>query len=64
MDDQKINFIREHRYIVLKISNLTDCELKELENMHLPTKECVVVESDWPEFEPVWEMIKNRIKKG
>jgi hypothetical protein len=23
---------------------------------------CVVVESDWPEYEPVWEMIKERME--
>jgi hypothetical protein len=52
--------VREVRYMVLKLSDLTDYQLQQLDNMHLPTRECIVVESDWPEFEPVWEMIENR----
>ena len=29
-----------------------------------PQLECVVVESDWPEYEPVWKMIEDRMNGG
>lgn len=69
---------RETRYIVLKISDvekhLADEDkslLAELstkvalgrENKGKPPLDCVVVESDWPEYEPVWKMIEARIAK-
>lgn len=25
--------------------------------------ECVVIESDWPEYEPVWSMLEKRAQK-
>lgn len=28
---------------------------------HLPHRECLVIESDWPEYEPVWQMIERRM---
>ena len=69
-------FIREERYAVLKISDMTEAlthsecqELIYLENKIRAYREsqgkkeleCVVVESDWPEYEPTWTTIQNRV---
>lgn len=60
-------FIREARYVVLKIADVMKCltvsELIELRHIQTKVEEhraeignpplgCVVVESDWPEYEP------------
>lgn len=69
--DEK-NFIREERYIVVKLKDL-HCADANVSAMHekalrdflaendIPTRECVVVESDWPEYETVWQMIEARV---
>lgn len=57
-------FKREPRYHVFKRAYLavsSDEALRELALMtHSPG--CVVVESDWPEYELVWDMIKDRVE--
>ena len=59
-------FQREHRYVVIKRARLS--VLKErrlnafLKKEGISTLYCVVVEHDWPEFEPVWKMIEDRMK--
>lgn len=58
-------FVREGRYIVVK----PDCEdslrterlRNYIEEMCFHTPDCVVVEADWPEYEPVWKMIEARV---
>lgn len=58
-------FKREARYIVVK----PDCEdslrterLKSyIDEMCFKTPDCIVVEADWPEYEPVWRMIESRV---
>ena len=59
------NFKREDRYAVIKYSQLTEKQLGFLKNcIHgegIPTVKAVVVESDWPEYEPVWKMIEDRV---
>lgn len=64
-------FKRETRYFAIKISHLTKKQLSDLEAMHLPTVDAVVVESDWPNYEQTWddveavckgEFIPNKIK--
>jgi hypothetical protein len=64
-------FEREERYIVFKIAHLTERQHDELRrfihpfargDQEVPTVECVVVESDWPEYEPVWAMIEERMR--
>jgi hypothetical protein len=63
MNDQS-NFVREERFIVVKRKHLsadTEDRLRAfLEGESVPTVECVVVEADWPEYEPVWDMIAAR----
>ncbi len=68
--------IREHRYVVIKDKDiaayLTEDEQQQL-NL-LCTKinvqrlkdsrrllACVVVENDWPEYEPTWHAIEKRV---
>jgi len=69
-------FKRERRYIVLKTKDiedaLTDVGLNNLRdvcdaveglrtNREKPPLECVVIESDWPEYEIAWKMIQDRM---
>jgi len=47
----------EERYIVVKIKTLDDGQLaglrSYLEAFDVPTLDCIVVEPDWPQYEPV-----------
>ena len=58
-------FKREERYIVVKLKHLAGLQVAPLRNFlrenRVPTLDCVVVESDWPEYEPVWQMIERRM---
>ena len=72
----KTEFQREERYVVFKLSDIADyfypSEISQLfrlsrtqqaqraVNGKLPL-ECVVVESDWPEYEPTWKAIEARV---
>ncbi len=68
-------FQREERYITIKLSDATKyllpasvamLRLMQLkidearEQAGLPERVFVVVENDWPEYEPVWQSIKER----
>ena len=68
-------FTREARYAVLKSADVMQCltvsELIELRRIQAkveghraeigrPPLGCVVVESDWPEYEPTWRAIEAR----
>lgn len=59
------NLKREVRYTVIKHNQLTDAQVGFLKNCiygeGIPTVEAVVIESDWPEYEPVWKMIEDRV---
>lgn len=67
---------REARYVVLKIKDLdkslTALEIRILTDICAKVAEsraaagktplrCVVVESDWPEYEPTWKLIERRV---
>jgi len=69
-------FKRERRYVVLKIADIEEAlndeqkrlldYLCSLTEKHRTMKgkdllECVVVESDWPEYEPTWAAIQARM---
>lgn len=58
-------FKREERYIVLKISDLTEDEYNHIEdyieNHSIKCRDCVLVESDWPIYEQVWDMIEQMV---
>lgn len=57
-------FKREVRYTVIKHIQLTDSQMQHLKDCifgeGIPTVDAVVIESGWPEYEPVWEMLKRR----
>lgn len=67
---------REHRYLVLKykdvLKHLNETEQRSLIELSKKVDagrrrrrkgpiECVVVESDWPEYEPTWAAIEKRM---
>ncbi len=67
---------REEHYMVLKLSDIDkhliqeDCaRLFDLERKVAcrrveegrPPLECIVVESDWPEYEATWQAIEKRV---
>ena len=58
-------FKREVRYTVIKHSQLTESQMQYLKGCifgeGIPTVEAVVVEADWPEYQPVWKMIEDRV---
>lgn len=58
-------FKREDRYVVIKLKDLASWQREGLEHFlngaAIKTRECAVVESDWPEYEPVWAMIEARM---
>lgn len=55
-------FKREERYMVLKLSRLPSDEAEYLRDcMKSAMVECVVIEKDWPEFEPTWAAIEARM---
>lgn len=69
-------FKREHRYVVIKISDMNAyLDVEEIEQLETICEkirtireragrkpmECVVVESDWPEYEPTWKAIEARM---
>lgn len=72
-------FQREHRYYVAKVSDarkyLTDLEqgilaglLGKITGGRLQDDKapliCCVVEQDWPEYEPTWQAIEERVTGG
>jgi len=70
-----VPFQREDRYIVVKRSDLallspvdSDLAHSYLEGVmglmaewNCPARECLVIESDWPEFAPAWASIEARV---
>lgn len=71
-------FKREPRYVVFKIKDALDhlsaCELDRLQAIGekiaagratdgKPPFNAVVVEQDWPEFEPTWAAIEQRVRR-
>ncbi|EPJ2807353.1 hypothetical protein ACTHGN_000341 [Pseudomonas putida] len=63
-------FEREDRYIVIKRSDLAKVPVNYRSALvepvfhlqaHLPNRECLVIESDWPEYEQAWAAIKARV---
>lgn len=69
-------FKREERYLVFKLSDVEEhftpgerqqlARLAEVQRVGRgdsgkPLLECVVVEADWPEYEPTWRAIEARV---
>ena len=74
-----IKFEREDRYYVFKISDIEATGMSDIfplldtvkmitdlnrESRNKKKLDCVVVESDWPEYEPVWKSIENRTTRN
>lgn len=74
-----MKFNRENRYLVAKIRDaskyLSELELVTLFNLlrridagrradGKASMDCVLVESDWPEYELVWSLIEARFNKN
>ena len=72
----KTEFQREERYVVFKLSDVANyfypSEISQLFRLSetqqaqravdgKPPLECVVVEKDWPEYEPTWRAIEERV---
>lgn len=57
----------EERYIVIKLKDLDELELYDLRNYisdnNIPTRDCVVVEEDWPEYKPTVDAIMTRVTR-
>lgn len=64
---QEKAFKREERYVVIKIKDMDSYQCAaldiQMQRMAIKTRKCVVVESDWPEYELVWKVIKDRVVK-
>ncbi len=74
-DKGEQDFKREERYYVIKLSDFhrlnlgqqraIEGVLKDLtylrERAGKQSLECLVIESDWPEYEPAWKMIEDRM---
>ncbi|MFB1630212.1 hypothetical protein [Pseudomonas sp. AP-1] len=65
-----VPFQREERYVVIKVSDLASVPVAVGEpfaeqltaiQRRLPKRECLVIESDWPEYEPTWAAIERRV---
>nr|WP_314614159.1 hypothetical protein [uncultured Pseudomonas sp.] len=61
-------FEREERYIVFKVKDLSEHKLGWVRDVirlnDIPTVDAVVVEADWPEYEPTWAAIERRVTGG
>jgi len=72
-------FNREQRYIVLKIKDIEEFLTEENKiklseicyiindariDEGLPTLETVVIESDWPMYDKIWEKIEDCVTNG
>lgn len=55
------DFKREDRYLVFKLSKLDQGDIGALDRPRYDHArvECVVIESDWPIYEPVWDMVQR-----
>lgn len=60
-----LQFKREHRYFVFKVKNLTQEQQQRLFDFEMElgprnsVGECVVVESDWPNYQETWDSIRD-----
>lgn len=60
-----LQFEREHRYFVFKVKNLTQEQQQRLFDFEMElgprnsAGECVVVESDWPNYLETWDAIRD-----
>ena len=73
--DERAAFEREDRYIVIKRSDMDRIPnqkvvhsflgaLGELSahSVRIPQRKFLVIESDWPEYDPAWKLIQDRVQ--
>lgn len=77
MSNEPIPFKREDRYVVIKRSDLDklspldrDVVQSNIEHIsailfgwNVQERDCLVIESDWPEYEPAWAAIEARVTR-
>lgn len=68
-DNARVEFKKEHRYYIIKRKHLKNGYdearvLNLLEALQLPDIDCVVIESDWPMYHDVWDMIRRYVETG
>jgi hypothetical protein len=59
-------FHRENRYIVIKLKDLSEDQFSRLESRMdnegiIAVQDALVIEQDWPEYEPTWKAIEDRV---
>ena len=54
----------EARYVVFKIDDLIGCGEWMLDDLidHVPQVEGVIIEKDWPEYQPTVDLLMERIE--
>lgn len=54
----------EPRYVVFKSEDLIGCNEWMLEDLieHIPQVEGVIIEKDWPEYQPTVDLLTKRIE--
>ena len=56
-------FVRENRYVVIKLSHLNIDQREDLEDfIHtfgINPVECVVIERDWSVYEDAWKLVEK-----
>lgn len=61
-----MTFQRENRYIVVKLKDLApgqEADIREhLTELSAQPVDSLVIERDWPEYEPAWRMIQARVE--
>ena len=75
VQDERAAFEREDRYIVIKRSDMDRIPnqkvvhsflgaLGELSahSVRIPQRKFLVIESDWPEYDPAWKLIQDRVQ--
>lgn len=54
--------VLEERYIVIKLKNLHEEGEEYIRNNYGPCLvDCLVIESDWPEYRPALELLSKRV---
>lgn len=61
-------FVREDRYLVIKLKDLQTLKRRVLESlldsMYIEPVECVVIESDWDVYEDAWKLVEKEAENA
>lgn len=58
----------EERYVVVKLADLQPHQRRALvgyikETLKVRTRDCVVIEEDWPEYKPTVDLLMERLNE-